>query len=155
MKVRICKLDELQFLRCIQHEVWGSNTQRLGNWRLGDRLIFFVNKAVAGMAEIVGPPFESATPVWDNGPFPYRVPIRFILVQKPSSRIPVEGPVREILRTAWGYSYGWGILTKVPLIGEQAKQLVKLAESKPNELAEVQRDLMRLIDKIVRSEKYS
>ena len=77
LRLRITKVDEYQFLSCLKHSLWGSKSARFKNWQEGDYLVFIVDKALSGYAEVAGEPFVSHDKVWDDGIFPYRIPIKF------------------------------------------------------------------------------
>ena len=63
MCLRLTKVDELQFLTCVKHQVWGSKTPRFKDWKAGDYLVFTVDKAIAGLAEVSG---EAAVGTWST-----------------------------------------------------------------------------------------
>jgi hypothetical protein len=55
------------------------------------------------------------------------------------------GEVRDILTTAWGPRYGWGIITQSILEGNQAEQLIKTITECPNSLAQIETELPTLL----------
>src|SRR5262245_23824113 len=138
MRLRITKLDEYQFLTCVQHRVWGSKVARFGNWEIGDLLIFIVAKSIAGIAEVTGKPFVSKERVWDNGLFPNRIPIKFVHLMLPKNRPPVLGEIRDILMATWGPKYGFSIVNQQVTSGAAAENLVRLIQTRPNDVATVQ-----------------
>ena len=101
MTMRLTTVDEFQLLTCLKHQVWGSKAARFKDWRVGDQLVFLVDKAVAALAEVTGEPYVSKETVWDNGLFPHRIPIRFTHAMLPESRPPVLGDIRDATRPAW------------------------------------------------------
>jgi hypothetical protein len=107
--------------------------------------VFIVNKGLAGFATVAGKPFHSTDIVWDNGLFPYRIPIRFIHVLKSDQRVPILGDVRDILTSAWGPKYGWGILIQSTLQDKQAETLIKTISSRPNSLTQIESDMTTLL----------
>jgi len=74
MRLRLTKIDEYQFLTCLQHQVWGSDRVRFKDWKVGDYLAFIVDKAIAGLAQVSGETFVSDQLVWENDVYPYRIP---------------------------------------------------------------------------------
>jgi hypothetical protein len=108
-------------------------------------LAFIVSKGLAGFATVSGKPFRSTDVIWDNGLFPYRIPIKFVHVLKNDQRAPILGEVRDTLTSAWGPRYGWGILTQRVLEDAQAETLIKAITSRPNDLAEIEADLATLL----------
>jgi hypothetical protein len=148
MRLRLTKVDEFQFLTCLKHQVWGSRNARFGHWESGDYLAIIVDKAIAGLAQVAGPPYVSHQPVWDNGVFPHRIPLRFIHAMMPSNRPPILGEIRDVLMAAWGVSaqhYGWGILNQRLLENESASVLVSAISQRPNDLDDMQSHLDQLL----------
>jgi hypothetical protein len=143
--LRLTKVDEYQFLTCLKHSLWGSKASRFKDWQEGDYLAFIVNKDLAGFATVSGKPFHSTDLIWDNGLFPYRIPIKFVHVLKRDQRVPILGEVRDTLTSAWGPKYGWGILIQSILQDNQAETLVKAISSRPNGLAQIESDLTNLL----------
>jgi hypothetical protein len=125
--------------------LWGSRSSRFKDWQDGDYLAFIVNKGLAALATVAGKPFHSTEVVWDNGVFPYRIPIKFVHVLRRDQRMPILGEVRDILTSAWGPKYGWGILTQRILENRQAETLVKAITSRPNSLVQMEADLATLL----------
>jgi hypothetical protein len=141
MKIRLVKIDELQFLTCFKHGLWGSKSARFNGWEKGDGLVFIVGKALAAFSEVAGDPFSSKDIVWDNGIFPYRIPIVFRHVLEEDDRVPILGKVRQIMTNSWGPRYGWGILDQQPLSGEAADVILNEISAKPNALQKYQAEL--------------
>jgi hypothetical protein len=132
--VRVVSVDEAQFLTSLKHNVWGSNTARFKHWQIGDMLIFVVNKALAGAAEIAGEPFVSDEPLWENSLFAHRIPLRFRYAIQPEVRPPISGDVWDALVSAWGTRYGWGLANQSALPDESAEILLDAIEMRPNDL---------------------
>jgi hypothetical protein len=145
LRLRLTKVDEYQFLTCLKHSLWGSKSSRFKDWQEGDHLAFIVNKGLAAFATVAGKPFHSTEVVWDNGLFPYRIPLKFVYVLRRDQRVPILGEVRDTLTSAWGPKYGWGILTQRVLENTQAETLVKAITSRPNDLAKIEADLVTLL----------
>jgi len=144
-RLRITKIDQYQYLTCLKNSLWGSRSARFKDWQEGDYLAFIVSKTLAGLAEVVGKPFQSKQKVWDNDLFPFRIPMRFIHALSPENRVPVLGEVREALTSVWGPYYGWGILNQQVLTEPVAGVIVKAIRSRPNNLSEIQSNIEQLM----------
>jgi hypothetical protein len=145
MRLRLTKVDEYQFLTCFKHSLWGSKVSRFKDWREGDYLAVIVNKGLAGYAVVAGKAFHDTRVIWDNGLFPYRIPIRFVHVIARDQRPPILGEVRDALTSAWGTKYGWGILTQQILEGNRAETVVSAITSCSNSLEKIEADLAALL----------
>ena len=145
LRLRITKVDEYQFLTCLKTALWGSKSARFRDWQENDYLVFIVDKAVAGFAVVSGKPFHSTDMIWDNGLFPYRIPIKFTHILTKDNRVPILGDVREVLTSTWGPNYGWGILTQNIIEGKQAETLIKTISEQPNNLTQIQSGLDLLL----------
>ncbi|HEY3080274.1 MAG TPA: hypothetical protein VGM69_10240 [Chloroflexota bacterium] len=141
MAVRIVKVDELQFLTCLQHGLWGSNSARFKTWKVGDRLVFLVDTALAAVAEIAGAPFESRKVIWDNGAYPHRIHLGFQHALLPDHRPPLLGPARDALIAEWGPRYGWGIRNQQALAEDAEERVVGAITARPNDLPAIQANL--------------
>ncbi len=155
LRLRITKVDEYQFLSCLKHSLWGSKSARFKNWQKGDYLVFIVDKALSGYAEVSGEPFQSHEKVWDDGTFPYRIPIKFRQIIPKNERIPILGEVRDILVKQWGNSYGWGILNQQLITNSAAEKLMNAFTSRPNNLLEIQSSLAQFLQEADQQRKNS
>lgn len=144
MRLRLVAIDELQFLTCLEHQMWGSKSARFKDWKTGDYLAFVVAKTMAGLAQVSGEPFESKERVWDNGIFPYRVPIRMAHAIKQENRRPILGQIRDALTAEWGITYGWGIRNQQLLQDSAADTIISIIQSQPNDLSFIQSNLGEL-----------
>ena len=135
MKVRIASVNEEHFSVCIKNNMWGANTTIVNKWEIGDILIFSVDKQIAAIAEIAGESYWDDKELWDNGLFWNRVPLKFQYILSPEDRIPVAGPIRDLLKKEWGENYGWGILNKTPLKQDTAKYIINEIHSRANALS--------------------
>jgi hypothetical protein len=135
MNLRLTSLDEFQFLTCIKHGVWGSKKARFGKWKQGDFLAFIVAKRMAGVAKVSGKPFKSNDPVWDNGVFPHRIPIKFTHLILPGNRPPILGQIRDALMSSVaGIRYGLYILNQTILPDGPADTILQVMNSQKNDL---------------------
>jgi hypothetical protein len=139
------KIDEFQFLTCLQHQIWGSKTRRFKKWNLGDHLVFIVDKAIAGLAEVSGEPFLSSQLVFEDDLYPYRIPIKFVQVMLPEHRPTVLGEIRDTLISEAGTRYTWLIIGQHPFSGTAAKTIIDYILSSPNDLPKIQTNLKRLL----------
>ena len=112
---------------------------------MGDYLVFTVDKALSGYAQVSGKPFQSNEKVWDNGLFPYRIPLEFKHVLAPIDRIPILGDIRDILVSQWGNSYGWGILNQRVISFSAAEKIINAFISHPNALTDTKSNLEDLL----------
>lgn len=144
-RLRVTKLDEYQFLTCVKHSLWGSKSARFKDWQQGDYLAVIVDKALAGLAEVVGKPFKSKQKVWDKDIYPYRILIKFVHVLVVEQRIPILGEVRDVLTSAWGPRYGWGILNQQILTDKAAETIIKAIRSRPNSLSAIESNIEQLL----------
>lgn len=145
LNVRITKVDELQFLTCFKYGLWGSKTARFRNWKIGDKLIFMVDKKIAAIAEISSAPFVSDVEVWCNGSYPNRVELNFLIVLSVEKRIPNLGEVRDAITRAWGVSYGHGILNQEILPQDEAKVILSAINNQQNDIIRYKEDLEQLL----------
>ena len=141
MRMRLTKIDEYQFLLCVKHGIWGSKSARFSDWYEGDKFAIIVDKSLAALAEVSGPAFESQDKVWDNGVFPYRIPLRFLHVLVPKQRPPILGDVRDALMKQWGTKYGFRILNQEVLESPASEVVVKAFSVGPNALDDFQQTL--------------
>lgn len=146
MRLRLTKIDEYQFLICLQHGFWGSKSPRFSDWYQGDKFAIIVDKSLAALAEVSGSAFESQDEIWDNALFPYRIPIRFIHVLAPKDRPPILGEVRDALIHQWGTKYGFRILHQEVLESPGSEVVVNTFASRPNALNEYQQTLSDRLD---------
>jgi hypothetical protein len=146
VRLRITKVDEYQFLTCLRHSLWGSRSARFKDWQKGDYLAFIVDKALAGYAEVAGEPFRSEEKVWDNGAFPYRIPIKFHQILAGNDRIPLLGEIRDILISEWGNRYGWGILNQRVLAGSAAEKIVDALKERSNYLTQIESNIEQFLE---------
>ena len=133
MRLRLTKVDEFQFLTCVKHGVWGSHSARFADWQIGDLLAIIVDKQIAGLSEVCGAPYKSDKVVWDNGLFPYRIPIKFTYLFDKQHRPQLLGNIRDALISAWTTRYGWGILNQYLLDEVHAKIVVNEITSRDSQ----------------------
>lgn len=146
MRMRLTKIDEYQFLTCLKHTIWGSKASRFSDWYEGDKFAVIVDKSLAALAEVAGKPFESQEKVWDNGVFPYRIPLRFLHVLAPSDRPPILGDVRDALMKQWGTKYGFRILNQEVLESPASDVVIKAFSAGANALTDFQETLAERLD---------
>ena len=146
VRIRIAKVgDEFQFLTCLRKNLWGSPTSRFKDWQVGDYVALVVGKHVAGLAQVAGSPFTSQERVWDNGLYPHRVPLKFVHALRPDRRPPILGPIRDALTSAWGPSYGIGILGQQLLVEAPAETVVNAVRAVDNDLSLITQEIDDLL----------
>ncbi|SRR5579884_334057 len=145
IRLRLTKIDEYQYLTCLKHSLWGSKAARFKGWQQGDYLAFIVDKALAGLAEVTGRPFQSKQKVWEKDLYPHRIPIKFVHALAIEQRIPILGEVRDALTSAWGPKYGWGILNQQVLTDTAAETIIKAIRSRPNSLPTIESNIEQLL----------
>ena len=144
--MRLTKVDEFQMLTCLKHGVWGSSSDRFKKWALGDRLVIIVDGSIAAVGRVSGPRYRSKDIVWDNGEFPFRIPIEFELAFRAPTRPAVLGPLRDALAAAFpSGGYGLAMVNQHPLPDAAAQAVTQAVESLPNQLAEVMAKLDSLL----------
>ena len=74
-----------------------------------------------------------------------RLAIKFVHVLNRDQRVPILGEVRDILTSAWGPNYGWGILTQSIIQDKQAETLTKIISAHPNALSQIEFELPTLL----------
>jgi hypothetical protein len=129
----------------LKYSLWGSRSARFKDWQKGDQLAFIVDKALAGYAEVSGEAFRSDERVWDNGVFPWRISIKFQYILSKNQRIPILGEIRDILISAWGNSYGWGILNQRVLGDSLAEKIIAAFRERPNNLIQTESNIEYLL----------
>ena len=145
MLLRLTKIDEFQFLTCLQHELWGSNKPRFKDWKVGDFIAFIVDKSIAGLAEVSGKPFLSDEILWENDLYPNRIPINFVHAMLRDHRPAVLGKIRDAITSEAGTQYGWVIMRQHPIVGNAAKTIIDYILSSRNDLPKIQTNLERLL----------
>jgi len=147
MRLRLTSIDEFQFLTCLKHQLWGSKVYRFKDWEDGDYAAIIVDKALVGLAKVSGKPFQSKQRVWDKALYPNRIPLKFIHAMQPEHRLPVLGDIRDVLVSAWGPKYGWGILNQQLLTDTPAEIIIKAIRAQPNDLDTIQASIEQYLNK--------
>ena len=148
MRLRMVKVDEIQFLNCVQHGLWGSNRPRFGKWQKGDQLAFVVGSDLAGLATVTGTPYLDDAVIWDNGLFPERIPIEFSHVLSVDRRPSLKGKIGETLAAATKTSsYGIYLLNQSILSEALAKLVQEAIISRKNDINLIKSSLTKHIQK--------
>lgn len=116
VRLRLAKVDESQFLACLENDVWGASRNRLQDWQAGDFLAFIVGSGLAGLARVSGKPFTSNDLIFANGFYPYRVPLTFLHIITFGQRSHALAAIRPILVSHYGKGYGFPILLQLILL---------------------------------------
>jgi len=141
------KVDEYQFLTCVKKSLWGSRSDRFKDWRVGDILVIFVGKYLAGLGRVAGERYKSVDQIWDNGLFPHRIPLTFDVVLLPQHRPPILGPIRDALALAFpAGGYGLAILNQLIVPDPAAALILGAIKAAPNDLPYVQANMGALMD---------
>lgn len=127
MIVRMARTKELE--KCVKHSIWGAH-KSLSKWQIGDILILYVDKKLAAVAEVNGEAFRDNTPIWGNGVFPCRIPVKFNYVLPKDKMIPFDSEIVGTLMDEWGFYYSWGIIRNRPLSKKAAEKLIGMIEEK-------------------------
>jgi hypothetical protein len=114
-------------------------------WKEGEYLVLIVDKTLAGLAEVSGKPFVSNERVWDNGIFPNRIPIRFVHISEKAKRPRIE-EIEDVLISALGKKYVWGIVLQKVVSGDDAKRIIDAIRDTPNALERTIDDIDKLLD---------
>jgi hypothetical protein len=146
MRLRLSSIDEFQLLTCFKHGLWGAKTDRFGDWQEGDLLLLLVQKRLAALTQVSGKTYKSSEKIWDNGLYPYRIPIKFSIILEPDNRPLVLGDIRDGLTAAWGPNYGWGILNQQLLKGDLAEKLVSATKAAPNSIESYKHELSQRLE---------
>jgi hypothetical protein len=152
LNLRLCKIDEHGFLVCVKHAVWGSKRNRFKSWKVGDQLAFIVGKSIAGLAKVSGKPFYSKEVIWRNGVFPNRIPLKFTHILAKDDRVPMDGEVMDILTSAWGKRYSWGLVMLKPLPEKESKRIIEMIQSRKNHLDWYVRNSDKLLEEAAKGE---
>ncbi len=129
MVVRIGKTSEKALETCTKYGLWGEKNS-LAKWEIGDQLILYVNKKLAAVAEVTGKAFKDNSPIWEQGIFPSRIPIKFNYILKKDDMIPFDAEIIGTFMDEWGLNYGWGIQSKHPLSKEAGERLIEMIARK-------------------------
>ncbi|MCB1223877.1 MAG: hypothetical protein KDK21_08100 [Mesotoga sp.] len=99
-----------------EHGVWGCNRKRYGNWKPGERLVFFIENNGVAICEITGEQFQSDEIIWEDNLFPNRIKFSCSNVLEGKSGAELQASIKKILREGYGPTYGTLILfgTKIP-----------------------------------------
>jgi hypothetical protein len=119
---------------CIINGVWGSKTNKLSQWKRGDHMLVYVNRALAALFEITSESFYDESPVWPEDVYPYRVKLDLQKIIAPDQRYSISNAdTRQSLfkhhTTAYGVTL---VLGARPLESEPANLLLHHLEESPD-----------------------
>ncbi len=99
-----------------EKEVWGSNKKRYRNWKIGERLLFFIENNGVAVAEIRSEQFLSNEVFWKEDLYPNRIRFACFDVYKGKEGSELQASIKKILKEGYGPTYGTMILfgTKIP-----------------------------------------
>jgi len=134
LRIRITSMDEKQLAVCLANSLWGSNRNIFKEWESGDILVFCINMEIVAAAKVSGAPDVSELPIWDNGVFPWRIPLTFTHYFYPNNRIPLSGEIRDMFFRKYGEKYGYVFLNKVIIESETANLIMGKITSNQNDI---------------------
>lgn len=146
MQLRLAKVDELQFLRCIKDKYWGANRAQFSDWEIGDYLVFIINNSLSAFAVISGAPFVSKQRFSHKGAYPYRIPIQFVHIIFPENREPMSKELKQEINDIWEQGFEWGVENQLLLKDDPAENIIKNIRYKVNDLVKYEDELDMLID---------
>ncbi len=146
MRLRLSSIDEFQLLTCFKHGLWGAKTDRFGDRQEGDFLLLLVKKRLAALTQVSGKTYKSSEKIWDNGLYPYRISIRFLIILETDNRPLVLGDIRDGLTAMWGPTYGWGILNQQLMEGNLAEKLISAMKAVPNSIESYKHELSERLE---------
>lgn len=115
MKIRFSAVDEYNLLVSLKNGTWGSNVNRFRFWENGDLLVLRVKQQVACVLRVTGGFYRSEVPLWDNGLFPWRIPIELHSYFEPDRREGISYFTEACLLDSFGSKYGLALQNNKPL----------------------------------------
>lgn len=120
---------------CISSGRWGFAENRIGNWKPGDLMIAYVQRALAALFVVTDMPYyDDEISLWPDKLYPYRVSIRLQKLIPPDKRIPISNPdIRGVLFRYHTSGYGTSIvLAAKPLHDNAAQTLLSFIYNAPD-----------------------
>jgi predicted ATPase len=142
-RLRLVSISSKQFFICIKYGLWGSNNSNLNNWYIGDNICFIVNKKIAGLAKVDGQLFKTNDKIWNNGTYPYRIPLKFNHILDNNNRVIIEDVLKEVSEDQWSNDV---FKFKLLLPGNTAEKIIALINSKRNRLGYYLNNIDKLIE---------
>lgn len=105
--LRLVKITELDFLICIQNNLFGRNSDFIKSWKEGDSVVFVIQDKIAGVGNVFGKMFRSDSPLWVNE-YPFRIPINFTHLFSIKNRPLFEKHKKELFEiygNTWGHVF--------------------------------------------------
>lgn len=125
---RLVKIEELDFLVCLQNSLFGRSSDFVKSWDIGDFVCFIVGNYIAGVAKVTGKCFRSSEPLWLKNEYPFRIPIVFTHVFPIGGR-PFFGIHKERLINTYGKNWGNVFVLRQRLPDEIQRELWENIES--------------------------
>jgi hypothetical protein len=148
MVVRIASVSMETFLYCIKLNLWGTNSNFLYKWHIGDKLIFKVENKLMAVASVAGEAYLDDKEVWPNGLFWNRLPLSFDIVLKEEDAVDFNSDIKDLFLKEWGKKYGWVILNKYPLPTEIGNALLNVFVNKNNNNQYYKTNIDKLISQL-------
>ena len=122
---------KLNYLICIKRGLWGAKINKIRKWKEGDKLLFFVDKNLAAIAEVIGNPFYDEAKIWPDDLYPYRIKIKFKHILQDTDWIPID-EVKDILIEEHGRKWGMCLVAVLPQTERIFRKLSRKILSKKN-----------------------
>jgi hypothetical protein len=133
---------------CIKQKLYGHTRNLLKRWEIGDRVFYYVDKKIAGIATVSGAPyFDDQKQVWPDALYPFRVEVTPDTVLPVADRIPVKGAVKETLVEHLGKYWILAIRDVHAVPPALAAYLQAMIERQPLKLQDVPVDDFKAIQK--------
>jgi hypothetical protein len=132
MSVYLQSTTEENLYLCIFHGLWGASTNKLSQWRPGDLMIAYVDRALAALFEVTSGPYYDETEIWPRAIYPHRAHIHLEKVIHPKDRYSISSPdTREVL-SRHHRNYATTVVLNVrPLHDEAAELLLQHIDAVP------------------------
>ncbi|WP_372457717.1 AAA family ATPase [Priestia megaterium] len=131
IRMRAVTVDESQFIKCLEDNLWRSNNSNFKNWYIGDYIIFIVNKELVALAKVMGEQYKLEDSEWNNRELAFSIPITFIKVLSRKNSLPIENDIKKLIQGDWD-DYRTPIRHKLLLPNYSSEKLLSLFKSKPD-----------------------
>ncbi len=146
-KIRLVKINELDFLTCVKYKMFGRNTDFIKSWKKGDLIVFVVGDYIAGVAEILDKMFFNSKRLWLKEDNSFRVPVAFTHVF--DNDRPYFLDHKEELEASYGKYWGNVFVLRKDLPANVIVSIINNINSYPSKREEVVSDIdARIFDYI-------
>lgn len=150
--LRLVKISELDFLVCLQRNLFGRNTDFIKYWNKGDIIVFVVGDCIAGVSQVIGDCFKSDNRVWLKDANRFRLPISFTHVFPENERPPFSKHKQE-LEECYGRSWGNVFVLRKPLPDHIVRSIMKNINSYVSDHSSIIDDIDIRIYRAIEKEK--